>query len=180
MTRRAQTIVCANCDTRFLTWAFPSPQAFPSSRVNLGAERMTSLYNCRSRRDGAFSITKFDEDLNPVSTYALVPTRDNPNAMICECPASSRKSCRHRDMLPMFLAAGRVDTGWVLDWDNDQSWRQYTGPLAEELPAESGYIPFSDPEAVGSAPASEGAGATASSRSAPAPTFSPTYRRPLR
>lgn len=89
-----------------------------------------SLYNCRSTKSPeTFVITKFDSDLNPEASYSIT-------AHVCQCPAYRRPSCRHRDMLPVFLRHGRVDSGWMLDWDGRDepgAWRQYVGPM--ELPA---------------------------------------------
>jgi len=145
-----------------------------------------TLYNCRSTDTlDSYRITKFDSDLNPEASYTVSRTQ-------CQCPAYGRPSCRHRDMLPHFLRHGRVDTGWMCEWDGEPSWRQFVGP-AKELPAEpaeadeasslndihdgsiqaQGYIPFAEPS--GSAPAS--ADRRGEGRS---PSPSPLYRRPLR
>jgi hypothetical protein len=60
------------------------------------------LYNIR-RSNHAYLIAKFDDDFNVESAYELTENE-------CSCPAGSRKSCRHRQMLPVFLAANAVDT----------------------------------------------------------------------
>ena len=93
------------------------------------------LYNCRSHIPHAYAITKLTEDLDPESTYVL---RTDPatNELVCECPAAVRPTCRHRQMLPHFINANRINTGWVLDWDNGAQWRQYVGPLGEESEVE--------------------------------------------
>jgi hypothetical protein len=69
-----------------------------------------SLYNAKTS-NGAFRITKFDGNLEVESSY-LTTVKE------CECPAGSRPTCRHRQMLPEFIAHERVDTYWFLDWDH--------------------------------------------------------------
>lgn len=86
------------------------------------------LYNCRSQTMQDFCITKLDDDLNPESSYILVPHGDDPNSFSCDCPAGVRPSCRHRLMLPFFCESNRVNSGWCLDWDGGQQWRQFVGP----------------------------------------------------
>lgn len=77
-----------------------------------------SLYNLRSA-DGDWRITKFDNDLNPESSYFV--SHD-----ACECPAGHRPSCRHRQMLPRMLAAQADDSPMFYDFDNDR-WLAPTG-----------------------------------------------------
>lgn len=85
----------------------------------------SGLYHLRSANPidpGLFKITKLDSDYNVESTY-LVTSRE------CTCPAGTRPSCRHRDMLHFFLDASHIDDGWMLDWSS-RSWRK---PLCEDL-----------------------------------------------
>lgn len=87
---------------------------------------MTSLYSLRSTpKEGEFIVMKFDPDYEVESVYAL--SRD-----LCVCPAGHRPTCRHRKMLPLFLAQHHVDDGWFLDWDT-RLWRH---PVGEEAPAQ--------------------------------------------
>lgn len=65
----------------------------------------------------SYRITKFDEDLNPESSYLVSP-------IVCECPAGVRDTCRHRKMLPLML--DRVDTAWFYCFD-DKQWYDPTG-----------------------------------------------------
>lgn len=83
---------------------------------------MTKLYNCRHDGD-QFRITKFDTDMNVEASYLL-------NAHECECPASARDTCRHRQMLPKFIARGAVGTEWFYDHDRG-GWVQLALPGAE-------------------------------------------------
>lgn len=87
-----------------------------------------SLYNAK-KVDDALRITKFDEDLDVESSY--ITTRDT-----CECPAGRRDTCRHRQMYPEFESSKRINSGWLLDWDN-REWYYYnseTGKLLDRAP----------------------------------------------
>lgn len=90
------------------------------------------LYTCRSYQPDEFAITKLTDDLDPESTYIL--RMDEDGELTCECPANARPTCRHRQMLKHFCSTQRINTGWVLDWDNGAQWRQYVGPLGEPTP----------------------------------------------
>lgn len=68
-----------------------------------------TLYTCRHDGD-QYRITKLTNNLDVESSYLC--TFDE-----CECPAGVRPSCRHRQMLPMFVDRGAIDTGWMLDFD---------------------------------------------------------------
>lgn len=72
-----------------------------------------SLYNIKENGSG-YKITKFDEELNPLGHYSVSPRE-------CECRAGHRPICRHRQMLPLFQALGRVNTGWFLEFE-DNKW----------------------------------------------------------
>jgi hypothetical protein len=111
---------------------------------------MTALYSLRSTPAAdEFMIQRFDEDFLCESVYAVSTT-------LCTCPAGTRSTCRHRKMLPLFLAAGHIDDGWFLEWDT-RLWR---GPIAGELGAT-----LADPLILDNAP-SAGREAEAPSRSA--------------
>jgi hypothetical protein len=70
---------------------------------------MTFLYSCRHDGD-QYRITKLDEDLNVESSYLCTFEE-------CDCPAGVRPTCRHREMLPKFVARKAVGTGWFFDYD---------------------------------------------------------------
>ena len=72
-----------------------------------------SLYNIR-HVNSHYEINKFDEDLNPQGTYEVTLKE-------CTCKAMHRPTCRHRQMLPVFQHTGRVNTGWMLEFE-DQRW----------------------------------------------------------
>lgn len=74
------------------------------------------LYNCFKEADG-YRITKFDNDFNVESSY--ITTEHS-----CDCPAGHRPSCRHRDMLGVFLKTQRNDSHWFLEWDT-KGWHKF-------------------------------------------------------
>src|SRR5260221_3506240 len=87
---------------------------------------MSILYNCRHSGD-QYRITKFDSDMNPQGSYLL-------SLEECECPAGVRPMCRHRQMLPKFIARGHVGDEWFFDFDRggwvqgEAHWAQYEEP----------------------------------------------------
>lgn len=81
---------------------------------------MPFLYNCRHDGD-QYRISKFDEDQNVESSYLCTETE-------CECPAGVRPMCRHREMLPLFIRRGAVNTGWQLDYDRGGWVQMYDDP----------------------------------------------------
>ena len=91
-----------------------------------------SLYNLRSSGysdPDKFAITKFDEDMNPLNTYDVSLNE-------CTCPAGVRPTCRHRTMLPHFLATNRFDNDWFYDFESGK-WEQPFEPLDEPASAAS-------------------------------------------
>jgi hypothetical protein len=87
---------------------------------------MSHLYNLRSTaRSVDFTITKFDDDLNPIEGSSYIVSETG-----CTCLQGHKPTCRHRKMLPYFLSdpkkVARLDTGWFLDWDTRQ-WKDPTG-----------------------------------------------------
>lgn len=70
---------------------------------------MAILYNCHTDGD-QYRITKFSSLGEVESTYLCSLTE-------CQCPAGHLRICRHRDMLPKFLARGAVDSYWFYDYD---------------------------------------------------------------
>lgn len=78
---------------------------------------MTALYNCKSEINcvggTVYRITKFDGDMNVISSYVVDDSLD----ISCTCPAMGRQTCRHRDMLPKFIARSAINTHWFYDFD---------------------------------------------------------------
>ncbi len=77
-----------------------------------------SLYQCRSE-DGGLRVVKFSDDLEVESVYHL---RRNRGRFSCECFAANRPSCRHREMIKVFIETSGIDTGRFYDWDHGK-WR---------------------------------------------------------
>ncbi len=86
---------------------------------------MTILYNCRHSGD-QYRITKFDSDMNPISSYLC-------SLEECDCPRGPHPTCRHRQMLPKFIARQHVGDEWFLDFDHG-GWVQMDQPHAELEP----------------------------------------------
>lgn len=97
-----------------------------------------NLYNCKTDKAAAsygqqqYIMTKFDADLNPVegSTYLLTEIN-------CVCPQGHKSTCRHRRMLPIFLASQRQDTGWFLCFE-DSTWHTWDKATGEAFKTELG------------------------------------------
>lgn len=135
---------------------------------------MTTLYSCKSTVDdkGAFAyrITKFDSDMNVESSYSC-------NTASCDCPASVRPSCRHRDMLPKFIARGAVNTMWMFDFDRS-GWvsMDLEGELAASAEAEI-IEPLISPDDINEALYGDEVNRALSTSSEPSPSPSPLLRR---
>jgi len=100
-----------------------------------------TLYNCRHSGD-QYRITKFDSDMNPQGSY-LTSLEE------CECPAGVRPTCRHRQMLPKFIARGHVGDEWFLDFDRGgwvQMGQEYAVP--GDLPDGVTMIVMDSPDKV--------------------------------
>lgn len=84
---------------------------------------MTSLYSCRHSGD-QYRISKFDSHFDLESSYLCTETE-------CECPAGHRPTCRHRAMLPKFIARNAIGTDWFFDYDRG-GWVQ-SGIVIQEM-----------------------------------------------
>lgn len=87
-----------------------------------------SLYNLKSA-DGNWRVTKFTNDLEVESSYITSLSE-------CDCPAGSRPTCRHRQMLPKMLEVGAEDSPMFYDFDKDQFFE----PLVSEANESSGTV----------------------------------------
>ena len=67
-----------------------------------------AFYRMHTTDDG-IRVTKLDADLNPESSY--ITSLD-----ICECPAGHRDTCRHRQMLPLFISTNRINSKWLYNF----------------------------------------------------------------
>jgi hypothetical protein len=114
---------------------------------------MTHLYSCRHSGD-EYRITKFDSDMEVISSYLCTTTE-------CDCPAGSRPSCRHRQMLPSFISRDMIDKPWLYDFDRGgwvQSEIEY--PESAHLP-ESAHAEEPALDAAPAVPVVEGTNVTA-------------------
>jgi hypothetical protein len=71
-----------------------------------------TLYNLRSALDD-YRITKFTADLDVESSYLMADAGNGSFA--CECPAGTRPTCRHRQMLHDLLPL--LDTPYFWDFE---------------------------------------------------------------
>lgn len=97
-----------------------------------------AIYNCHHDGD-QYRITKF-VDGNPESSYLC-------DHVACECPAGVRDTCRHRQMLPEFLARDLVNSHLFIAWDlRGRPTVDFQGRLAlpDDLPK------YEEPEGDGS------------------------------
>jgi len=98
---------------------------------------MTILYNCRHSGD-QYRITKFDSEMNPLSSYLC-------SLEECDCPRGPHPTCRHRQMLPKFIARQHVGDEWFLDFDRG-GWVQ--GEAHWALPEGVTMIVMDSPDRV--------------------------------
>jgi hypothetical protein len=85
-----------------------------------------TLYSCLVDGD-QYRITKFDDYMNPQSSYLCTETE-------CECPAGVRPICRHREMLPKFIERKTVGTDWWFDYDRGGWVQMGNGDGSVDLP----------------------------------------------
>jgi hypothetical protein len=84
-----------------------------------------NLYTVRGREKGLFEVIKFDEDLNPEETYHISELDELGASVICTCFAGSKPTCRHRQMVRVFQAENRIDSGWMYNFDKKQWFKPY-------------------------------------------------------
>ena len=95
---------------------------------------MTILYNCHHAGD-QYHITKFDSEMNVVSSYLC-------SLEECDSPRGPHLTCRHRQMLPKFIARQHIGDEWFLDFDRG-GWVQQGPEWAQ--PEETGSHLSGDP-----------------------------------
>lgn len=71
-----------------------------------------SLYNCKSDGDH-YRISKFSNDLDVEASYLT-------DGAECDCPAGHRPVCRHRIMLPRFIAKNATAGQWFHNYEHNQ------------------------------------------------------------
>ena len=72
-----------------------------------------------------YQVIKFDRDFEAVQTYSV--GKEGENAAMCDCVAGS-KFCRHKQMIPIFEKAGKIDSGWFYSFDK----KKWSKPLQEQ------------------------------------------------
>lgn len=83
-----------------------------------------SLYNCKSDGDH-YRISKFTNDLDVEASYLT-------DGAECDCPAGHRPVCRHRIMLPRFIAKNATAGQWFHNYEQHQWIRAATDELTIE------------------------------------------------
>lgn len=137
------------------------------------------LYNIRSAQFADdFIINKLDSDLNPLESYQV-------SLALCSCPAGVRDTCRHRKMLPLFLALDRVDSDMLYDHDA-KIWYLLNNTGLERVKAEASPLPSQGtsatdpvahqvaPDATGSTPKAEEALITGEVEATPTSASAPS------
>lgn len=74
-----------------------------------------TMYSCRDVGWGV-RVVKWSDDLDVEAVYHLERRRGGRYS--CECASSGRFSCRHREMVPLFIARDAMETGAFLDYDH--------------------------------------------------------------
>ena len=68
-----------------------------------------------------WSIIKFDRDHDLEGTYIVSkiysPSAPGGSILLCDCFASNKPTCRHREMIKIFLSDNAVDSGRTYDYD---------------------------------------------------------------
>lgn len=76
-----------------------------------------ALYSMR-QIGRAYRMVKWDDLFNVEAIYTLMP---RGNHFACECFQAKRYTCKHREMLPVFLEAEAVNTGRFYDYE-ERRW----------------------------------------------------------
>lgn len=95
-----------------------------------------SLYNIRAAGD-AFSISKFDDDLNFEASYVTT-------LATCTCPAGPRPTCRHRKMLGRMM--NHLGDGWFYNYKTQKWHRPVEEPAELKLANAATSLPTATPE----------------------------------
>lgn len=96
------------------------------------------IYTVLSTRDpDVWSVVKMDRDHDVVETYEVkritfVMHGEEKSMLSCSCFASSKETCRHRQMLDIFQQASAIDSRRAYDFDR-QKWIAALGPSMEMM-----------------------------------------------
>ena len=72
-----------------------------------------------------FAVTKFDRLGCEVIVYFVTVSQFGAE---CSCPASSRPTCRHREMVRIFYDADRLSTNWRYKFDEKIAAKKWIKP----------------------------------------------------
>jgi len=76
------------------------------------------IYRIRSTGENTWEVTKADKDFECSEVYSVSLIQGYYN---CSCFAGSRETCRHRQMIPEFIAEEAVNTNkWY--WFDKRKW----------------------------------------------------------
>ncbi len=76
-----------------------------------------SEYYSRRTTPQGYRIVKFDEAINVLAIYELIQRR---GYVSCQCFQASKHTCRHRQMIEIFIQYARVDQGWFYAYDTGE------------------------------------------------------------
>jgi hypothetical protein len=75
-------------------------------------------YSVHTKAAEVFSVLKYDALGEATGVYTVM---SSPNGFQCDCPAASRGTCRHREMVQLFKHEGFVDNPHVrYNYDNPE------------------------------------------------------------
>ena len=87
------------------------------------------FYNLKRMPNG-YRMVKFDNLFNVEAVYNVRFSRGH---FYCDCPASKHTSCKHREMVHVFLDHKRVDSGWFLRYDTGEWHRPVEGVRDDDI-----------------------------------------------
>lgn len=77
---------------------------------------MREFYGLRTTPQG-YRICKFDDLLNVLTVYELTQRR---GWISCPCFQGGKSTCRHREMVSIFMQCNRIDKGWFYEYNTGQ------------------------------------------------------------
>lgn len=86
-------------------------------------------YNLRRMPDG-YRMAKFDKLFALDAVYNIKFSRGR---FSCDCPASNKPNCKHREMIPTFVTSRKVDTGYFLCYDTGDWHPPVEGLTPEDI-----------------------------------------------
>lgn len=87
-----------------------------------------SLYSVRQTAYLSYRMVKFDEDFNVQEVWYLYKKglfRD----WNCDCWQKNKHTCRHRQMIDLFINNNKVNSGWFYDPDRKEWERPLNDPV---------------------------------------------------